>query len=79
MNFKVTNTNSGVSIVTDTAGFEGLIASHTHKMEPFLGAIEAALIRDAVQTSFWESTQRGMRIEQTSLPVNLKPVEASVC
>lgn len=73
MNFKVTNTKTNVSIITDKEGFDGLIASHTAQMDSFNAALESSLIRAAVEDTGWESVSRGMRIEKTDLPVNLVP------
>lgn len=73
MNFKVTNTKTNVSIITDKEGFDGLIASHTAQMDSFNAALECNLIRAAVEDTGWESASRCMRIEKTDLPVNLVP------
>ena len=74
MNFKVKNLATGASLVTNQAGFDGLIASHIAKMDTMTGALESKLIRAAVNDGGWESQSRGMRIEQTTLPVNHAPV-----
>lgn len=65
MNYKITNLESKESLVTDEIGFTGVIASHTASMGLLLGAIEAQLIRDAVNGGGWQCDKRQMRIERT--------------
>lgn len=65
-NFKVTNLDTGSFIVTNDAGFNGLIASHTSNMSGVLASLEAEIIRTDVNGTGWESQTRKMRIEKTN-------------
>lgn len=70
MNYKVTNTKTGASLVTNDEGFKGLIASHTANMGLLFAALEDQIIREEVAKGGWENTKRGIRIEETDLPVD---------
>lgn len=73
MNYLAINTETEMAIVTDQAGFDGLIASHTSQMTGVLAAIESNIIRSAVEDRGWDCPSRGLRIEKTDLPVNMLP------
>lgn len=69
MNYKIINTNTKESLVTDETGLSSLIASHCVPLGGLMGALEAALIRQALANGEWESQERQMRIELTDEPV----------
>lgn len=75
MNYKVINTKTNESLITDETGLNGVIASHCVEMGGLLGALEAALIRQALSAGIWTRKDGVMRIEATDDAVTHHTVE----
>lgn len=75
MNYKIINTNTNESLITDKTGLTGVIAAHCAPMGVLMGSLEAALIRQALESGMWESESRQMRIEVTQEAVTHHTVE----
>lgn len=75
MNYKVINTKTNESLITDETGLNGVIASHCVELGGLLGALEAALIRQALSTGSWTRKDGAMRIEVTDDAVTHHTVE----
>lgn len=75
MNYKVINTKTNESLITDETGLNGVIASHCAEMSGLLGALEGALIRQALNAGSWTRKDGKVRIEVTDDAVTHHTVE----
>jgi len=75
MNYKIINTNTNESLITNETGLTGVIAAHCAPMGGLMGALESALIRQALESGMWESKSWQMRIEVTQEAVTHHTVQ----
>ena len=65
MNYKIINTQTNESLITDETALNAVIASHCAQMGVLMGALEAAFIRQALESGSWTRQDGAMRIEVT--------------